>query len=192
MQDFYWQSTDLPIRPVHSDDAESLLAIYAPFITETAITFETTVPSLEEWTEHIQSTTQKYPWFVWDDGKLQGYAYATNYRLREAYQWSVEVSIYLAKTARQQGIGRKLYQVLLNQLTQLGYVNVYAVITLPNDASVGFHEAFGFRHIALYEQVGWKLGRWHDVGWWHLRINDSSEPPQDLALEPNFDDSTPQ
>jgi phosphinothricin acetyltransferase len=109
------------------------------------------------------------------NGVIAGYAYATRYRERTAYQWSVESSVYIHNDFQRTGIGRVLYDVLLEILKRQGFRNVYAVINLPNDKSVQFHESCGFTWFATYEKVGYKLGRWKDVGWWKLSINDYVE-----------------
>ncbi|HKI98922.1 MAG TPA: arsinothricin resistance N-acetyltransferase ArsN1 family B [bacterium] len=162
------------IRLATPSDAEGCLAIYRPFVEQTAVSFETEVPTPAELSARIGDVLQRAPWLVCEaEGGIAGYAYATRYRPRQAYQWSVETTIYLAETARGRGFGRALYTNLLACLRRQGYVNAYAVITLPNPASVGLHEALGFRPLGVFESVGYKLDRWHDVGWWHLRI----QPP---------------
>ena len=118
------------------------------------------------------------PWLVWEeDGRVLGYAYASGHRARAAYQWCVEVSVYVHPDARRGGIARRLYTELFERLREQGFYNAYAGITLPNPASVGFHEAMGFRPIGVYPKIGYKFGRWHDVGWWSLRLRDDDEEP---------------
>ena len=168
------------IRPATPDDAVAILGIYGPFVENTAVSFETTVPAIQEMQARVSRVLSQYPWLVWDDGGIKGYAYATPHRERSAYQWSVEVSVYLAPDSLRQGIGRRLYEVLLELLRAQGIANAYAGIVLPNQASVAFHESFGFERIALYSKVGWKQGRWRDVGWWHRRLIDSDAEPQSI------------
>ena len=161
--------------PADTGDAAACLEIYRPFVEETAVSFETALPALEEFRGRIVEVLQRAPWLVCEvDGAIAGYAYATRFRPRAAYQWSVESTIYLAPAARGRGFAQALYRSLLRGLRLQGYVNAYAVITLPNAPSVGLHERLGFRPAGVFAGVGFKLGRWHDVGWWHLRIQ---EPP---------------
>ena len=115
------------------------------------------------------------------DGVVVGYAHASLHRARPAYRWSVEVSVYLAPAERGRGTGRALYQVLLGQVRDLGYVTAFAGVTLPNPASVALHERLGFRPVGIFEAVGFKHGRWHDVGWWRLPLVD---PPPEHPADP--------
>lgn len=172
------------IRSVTIDDAAEIQAIYAPFVAETVISFEATPPSVEEMAARIQKTTAKYPWLVYvtdsqagSPGTIAGYVYATSHRERAAYQWSVDVSVYVRPEYQRRSIGRGLYTALFELLRGQGFVNAYAGIALPNPASVGIHTALGFEPVGVYRQVGYKLGGWYDVGWWGLRLNDSSDEP---------------
>jgi phosphinothricin acetyltransferase len=167
------------IRLATERDALACQRIYAPIVTETAISFETEVPSVEEMERRIADTLVQLPWLVLEEPEgVRGYAYAALHRKRAAYQWSVEVSVYVAEEARGRGVGRRLYTALLDLLRRQGYVNSFAGIALPNDASVGLHEAMGFRPIGVYRKVGFKLGHWLDVGWWQLELR---EPPGEPA-----------
>ena len=114
---------------------------------------------------------------------MLGYAYASRHRERAAYQWSVDVSVYVRADAHRRGIGRALYTALLRIVTAQGFYGAYAGITLPNASSVGLHEAMGFRAVGVYRAVGYKLGAWHDVGWWDLdaRCTPGVAPPPPLA-----------
>jgi phosphinothricin acetyltransferase len=166
------------IRLATPDDAPGILAIYAPYIEKTSFTFETEVPSLDEFAERISSYLLTWPWLVSEtQGKITGYAYATKYRERTAYQWCTESSIYVHDDFQQSGTGRVLYTVLVEILQRQRFRNVYAVINLPNEKSVSFHERMGFRYFATYEQVGYKLGKWKNVGWWRLVINEFGDEP---------------
>ncbi len=166
------------IRLATAADAEGILEIYAPYVRDTSFTFETEVPSVESFQERIQNTLKGWPWLVCElDGKVAGYAYATRHRERTAYQWSVESSIYIHDDYQRHGIGKALYQPLLEILKLQGIRNVYAVINLPNDKSVKFHEALGFKYFTTYEQVGYKLGKWKNVGWWRHILNEFSDEP---------------
>jgi phosphinothricin acetyltransferase len=126
----------------------------------------------------MEETLRTLPWLVSErDGALVGYAYGSVHRTRAAYRWSVDVSVYVDRSVHRAGIGRALYAELLETLTRLGYYNAFAGITLPNAASVGLHEAMGFRPVGIYRNVGHKFGRWHDVGWWQLPLREPSPDP---------------
>lgn len=169
------------LRPVQISDAEAVTAIYAPFVERTAISFELTPPSAQQMEERIVELTKIYPWYVWEEeGRIAGYAYAGPYRTRAAYQWNAEVSVYVDPTYARRGIARALYQQLTSDLDRLGLVNLYAVIALPNEASVRLHEACGFEYFATYKNVGFKFDRWHDVGWWVRSVG--KLPTQPVAL----------
>lgn len=166
------------IRLATPEDAAGILAIYAPYIQNTSYTFETEVPSVQEFAERIRSYLVNWPWLVWEEeGKVAGYAYGARYRERVAYQWCTESSIYMHDDFQKAGIGRKLYATLIEILKRQGFRNVYAVINLPNEKSVAFHEKSGFTHFATYEQVGYKLGKWKNVGWWRLVLNEFGDEP---------------
>lgn len=172
------------IRIASGSDAEGILAIYSPFILYSAASFETRVPDLEEFKKRIDHYLQKYPWLVCTiNGLIAGYVYASNYRDREAYQWSCECSVYVHEQYRGRGIGKELYAVLFSILQKQGFRTVYAGITLPNDASIKVHEKFGFKLLAVYENVGYKLGGWKSVGWWRLQLNNYDlNPPPPLSF----------
>jgi len=161
----------MQIRLARIADAAEINAIYAPHITEGVASFETTPPTDAEMAERIRRTLGERPWLVYEDGgTVWGYAYAARHRERLAYQWSVEVSVYVHRQKHRTGVGRALYQLLLPELARLGYYNAYAGITLPNAASVALHESFGFAPVGVYRHAGFKLGRWWDVGWWQKSL----------------------
>ncbi len=165
------------VREATAADACAILRIYAPHVETSAVSFETHLPSLEEMAGRIE-TNRKLGWYVYEqDGEVLGYAYASKHRDRAAYQWCCEVSAYVDERSRGKGLATLLYERLLRELKTKGYVNAYAVITLPNERSVSFHEKRGFKSIGVYEKIGFKLGRWHDVGWWALRINEPCDAP---------------
>jgi L-amino acid N-acyltransferase YncA len=179
------------IRLAKPSDAAGILAIYAPYIENTSFTFETEVPSLESFAARMKTYLDNWPWLVCEiNGVIAGYAYGARYRERAGYQWCVESSIYIHDDYLRANIGRALYDVLIEVLRRQGYRNVYAVINLPNDRSVRFHENCGFTWFATYENVGYKLGRWKNVGWWQLIINEyNDEPPAPVKfadLDKNF------
>lgn len=158
-------------------DAEAVRNIYAPFVSGSATSFEHTPPDTEEMEGRIRDLRERLPWLVFEaDGKVLGYAYASSHRARQAYQWCVEVSVYVHRIALRRGVGRALYLSLFELLRRQGYVNAYAGITLPNPASVGLHQHLGFREVGVYSRIGFKLGQWHDVAWLQLRLQDCKEP----------------
>jgi phosphinothricin acetyltransferase len=148
-------------------------------VESTVISFEVTPPTADEMRGQMQDTLRRFPWLVVEDeGGVTGYAYGTTHRTREAYQWSVDVAVYVREGSHRRGVGRQLYSRLFPMLVEQGFVNAYAGITLPNEKSVGLHEAFGFSPIGIYRRVGYKLGGWHDVGWWHLELQPLPAAPQ--------------
>ena len=146
--------------------------------------FEVEPPTPLEMRARIATTLQQLPWLVCTrQEEVLGYVYASPHRARTAYQWSVDVSVYIAERFQRLGVGRALYSALFTMLTLQGFYNAFAGITLPNPASVGLHEALGFQPVGVYKAVGYKLGAWHDVGWWHLVLREPSQPcapPVDL------------
>ena len=179
------------IRMATTDDAEQILAIYAPIVNETVISFEFDPPSIDEMRRRISQTLTELPWVVCErEGRIIGYAYAARYRARLAYQWSVEVSVYVGDNARRQGVARAVYTSLFEILTLQGFVNMLAGITLPNQASVTLHESLGFHSLGTYESVGHKFGYWHDVGWWQRRLQPLPHLPDPPTRLPDVGDST--
>ncbi len=166
------------IRIASPADAHAVAAIYAPIVRDTAISFETEPPDAQEMARRIEATLVGHPWLTAEaqDGTVDGYAYASRHRERGAYRWSVDVTVYLAPSARGQGLGRRLYGALLPLLVRQGFRSAFAGIALPNDASVALHEAVGFRPAGVYRDVGYKLGAWRDVGWWGLGLTDGDAP----------------
>ena len=163
--------TMVSIRPASPDDAHGIREIYAPYVESTPVSFELVPPTADYFREKITEQTPKYPWLVAEvDNQIVGYAYAAQYKTREAYRWGVESSIYLAAHQHRKGIGRALYDELFSILRRQHFRMVYAGITLPNAASQGLHEAFGFQQIASFPNAGYKNGNWHDVGWWALDL----------------------
>jgi phosphinothricin acetyltransferase len=171
-----------------ADDAAQVQAIYAPLVRATAVSFEVDPPDAAEMRRRIEGTLGRLPWLVCArDREVLGFAYAAPHRERAAYRWSVEVSAYVAVGARRAGVGRGLYGALLELLTAQGFVSAYAGITLPNPASVGLHRAAGFAPVGVYHAAGFKLGAWHDVGWWQRPLRDppaSPRPPVRLPALP--------
>ncbi|SRR5258705_860461 len=161
------------LRLAKNSDADLILNIYAPYIKETSFTFETEVPSTAEFAKRIRSYLDNWPWLVCEmDGKIAGYAYGSKYRERTGYQWCAECSVYVQDNFHRKGVGKALYTALIEILRLQGFRNLYAVINTPNDRSVAFHEQMGFKYFAGYEKVGYKLGKWKNVGWWQLQLNE--------------------
>ena len=169
----------MPIRMATADDAGPVRAIYAPIVESTAISFELTVPSEQEMASRITDRQPAYPWLVAEgsDG-VAGYAYAGRFAPRPAYDWSVETSVYVAETARGQGVGRRLYAALLAILSAQGYRQAMGGVALPNPASVALHEEAGFVPVGVYRAAGWKFGAWHDVAWWQRGLAEADGPPR--------------
>ncbi len=174
------------IRFALERDAAQIQAIYSPIVSQTATSFEMEPPSIDEIRRRITDTLLHLPWLVCEhQGQVLGYAYASRHRVRAAYQWSVDVSVYVHAEARRMGIGRAAYHSLFQILRRQGFYNAYAGIALPNPASVGLHESVGFKPLGVYKEVGFKFGAWHDVGWWWLLLQPKAIPPQppvDLPL----------
>ena len=166
------------IRPVDEADAEQILTIYGPIVTHSAISFEVAPPTVDEMRARISSTLARLPWLVCSEAEdLLGYAYASQHRQRAAYQWSVDVSVYVRAEAQRRGIGRTLYGSLFEILRSQGYYNAFAGITVPNEASIELHRRLGFEPVGVYRRVGYKLGRWHDVTWWQLMLRPADDFP---------------
>jgi L-amino acid N-acyltransferase YncA len=168
------------VRDARPSDAAACAAIYAPYVTGTAITFETEPPSEDEFAARIETASSSYAWLVLEDeGRVVGYAYGGRFHARPAYRWACEVSVYLETGRRRTGGGRALYQALLARLRERGFRIAIAGMTLPNEASVGLHEALGFEPVGTYRRIGYKLGGWHDVAWMQRRLLDEDgEPPE--------------
>lgn len=155
-------------------DAAEILAIYAPYVENTAVSFEYEVPSVEEFRGRIESTIKKYPYIAACDegGKILGYAYAGVFHARKAYDWSVETSIYIARDARRGGVGRALHDELEKALLAQGILNMNACIAAPRgedenltEDSIRFHEAMGYRLVGRFYYSGCKFGKWYDMVW---------------------------
>lgn len=171
------------IRLATLSDASPVASIYRPAVTDSVISFEADPPDAAAMGERIRAALARLPWLVCEARGVRGYAYASRFRDRAAYQWSAEVSAYVAADARGAGVARALYTSLFAILVLQGYRNAYAGITLPNDASVGLHEAVGFTPIGVYRSVGYKFGGWHDVGWFERQLAPRiSDPEPPVAL----------
>lgn len=166
------------IRMATASDGAAVSAVYAPHVSEAVTSFELEPPGPAEMTARIEQVLRWAPWLVCEDGgRVIGYAYASRHRDRAAYQWSVDVGIYIDSQHHRRGVGRALYHVLFELLRLQGFYAAHAGITLPNAASVGLHERLGFRPVGIYPAVGWKMGRWCDVGWWQLPLQERPPVP---------------
>jgi L-amino acid N-acyltransferase YncA len=171
----------MQVRDATEDDAGACAAIYAPYVTDTAITFEYDPPSAAEMARRIAASQRAHAWLVLEEGgRVVGYAYAGPFKERVAYRWSAEVSVYLEAGRRRSGSGRLLYEALFARLTERGFRTLVAVMTLPNDASEGLHRALGFEPVGTLRRVGWKHGEWRDVAWAQRSIGPDDGPPRGL------------
>lgn len=170
--------SNLVIRDARPEDAARLVEIYAPYIRETAVSFEYEVPTAEEFETRIRKISAKYPYLVCEkEGRIVGYVYAGQYSPREAYNWTVTTSIYLDETCRRQGIGTALYAELEKRLRERGIVNLLAGIAyaeqedeyLTHD-SIKFHTKEGYKKVAQLESIGKKFDRWYDLIWMQKKI----------------------
>jgi phosphinothricin acetyltransferase len=166
------------IRDATPEDGAACAAVYAPYVTGTAITFEYEPPTPEEMAERIAKAQKAHAWVVLeDDGHVVGYAYGGQYKERAAYRWACEVSVYLEPGRRRGGEGRALYEALFERLAARGFRTAVAGMTLPNPASEGLHRALGFEPIGVHRDIGWKHGRWHDVAWTQKMLRTGEGPP---------------
>jgi len=168
----------------HADparDGAACAAVYAPFVTGSAVSFEEEPASAAEMAQRIAATSERYPWLVAEeDGEVAGYAYACAHRERAAYRWAADVAAYVGEGYRRRGLGRALYDALFELLARQEMQVACAGITLPNDASVALHEACGFELVGIYRRIGWKQGQWRDVAWWELElVPRSAEAPRE-------------
>lgn len=172
----------IAIRAARPEDAASIAAIYAPYVLTGTVSFETEAPDARGMRTRMASSDGLYPWLVattgeGEDSGVTAYAYAAKFRDRPAYRYVVETSIYVAGSVQGQGVGRLLYEALIDTLRAQGFTQAIGVIALPNDWSISLHESNGFRRAGVYREVGYKQGRWVDVGFWQCDLNDSAVPP---------------
>jgi phosphinothricin acetyltransferase len=178
----------------HADparDAAACASIYEPFVSDSAVSFEEQVPSAEEMGRRIEATSERYPWLVAaTEHEVSGYAYAAAHRERAAYRWAADVAVYVAEEQRGRGVGRALYEALLELLARQGIQVACAGITLPNAASVALHESCGFEFVGTYRRIGWKAGEWHDVGWWQRELAPTcTDAPREPGSPARLDDT---
>ena len=178
-------SAPSPLRPATPDDAPRIAEIYAPFCGDSPVSFEIEPPTAAQISERVARYQATHPWLVAeDDCSVLGYVYASPHRDRAAYRWSVDVAAYFDAAFRRRGLGRWMYETLFELLTWQGFHAAHAGITVPNEASVGLHEALGFVLIGIYPAVGYKAGAWRDVGWWQRRLGPRAGAVLDPPGEP--------
>jgi L-amino acid N-acyltransferase YncA len=166
------------VRDASPRDAGACAAIYRPYVTDTAITFETDPPDAVEMARRIAAASAAHAWVVIEhDGHVHGYAYAGPLHHRPAYRWSCEVSVYVERGRRRTGAGRQLYAALFERLERRGFCIAVAGMTVPNEASVGLHRAMGFQDVGVYRRIGYKLAAWHDVAWTQRSLSHAGDPP---------------
>ena len=174
------------IRLARASDAERIAAIYAPHVLERPTSFERVPPDASAMAERIAAVLKQWPWLVWDEGQgAIAYAYASAHAERIAYQWSVNVSVYVDPAHQRRGLGRALYGRLFEILRAQGVYSAFAGITLPNAGSVGLHASLGFEPVGVFKNAGHKLGAWHDVAWMGLALRApeaGAEPAPPVAL----------
>jgi L-amino acid N-acyltransferase YncA len=172
------------IRVADELDAQAIAGIYAPAITDSSTSFELAPPDAQEMWRRVVAIQRQYPWLVYESSKtVLGYVYASTHSERAAYRWSVDVTAYIRHDAHRRGIARALYTALFDILVLQGYRTACAGITLPNSASVRMHAAMGFEKVGVYHNVGYKFGKWHDVGWYERPLAEHVlEPPEPVAF----------
>lgn len=172
----------MTIRPVALSDAEAIAAIYRPYVTDTVITFELDPPDAAEMRRRIETVTGTHPWLVAErNGAVVGYAYGSTYRTRAAYRWVAETGIYLSAAAQGLGLGRVLYEALLETLTERGFVAAMGVMTAGNPASTALHERLDFTNVGTQPGIGFKHGQWHDVVFWQRDLAPRQGTPPEPA-----------
>jgi phosphinothricin acetyltransferase len=175
------------IRTVASEDAAQIAEIYRPYVEKTAISFEESPPSPEEMADRIAKVSAFFPWLVFEEGsEVLGYAYASRYRERAAYRWSLESSVYVREGSTGRGIGSALLSVLVELLRELGYVKFYAVITPPNPASVAIHKKLGFAPLCRFSDTAFKGGTWQAIDWMELTLRETPAIPAEPTAFPEF------
>lgn len=179
--------SQLHVREASLEDASRILEIYAPYIKETTITFEYEVPTVDAFEQRMKGVMKRYPWLVCEeDGVIVGYAYADTYGVRAAYDWCVDMSIYVDKSCRGKGVGGCLYQALLAILKEMHVLNLYSVITGENQNSIAFHKKQGFETFAVYKNSGYKFDRWLDVVWMVKTLGKHENPPKPVIWAPDL------
>lgn len=176
----------IALRPARPEDAAAIAAIYAPHVLAGTVSFETDAPDARTMRHRMAASDGLYPWIVATvtdqggggaDGGVLGYAYATEFSAREAYRWTLETTIYVADVAQRQGLGRLLYEALIDTVRAQGFTQAIGRIALPNPGSISLHEAVGFRRAGVFREIGYKHGQWIDVGYWQCELAEAASPP---------------
>ncbi|MBN9483385.1 MAG: hypothetical protein BGO70_12960 [Bacteroidetes bacterium 43-93] len=181
---------DYTIRFITTDDAAAALAVYAPYVLNTAISFEYEVPPVDDFRNKIEKIIAQYPWLVCTcNDEIIGYAYGSTHRNRKGYQWSPEVTVYMKEDHHRKGIARLLYSALFDMLRMQGYYSVYAGVLSTNIKSVPFHKAMGFEEIGVFRNIGYKLGEWHSNLWLQYSLQDHllEEPATPVSIDKLMD-----
>ncbi|OON99310.1 MAG: hypothetical protein ATN35_13220 [Epulopiscium sp. Nele67-Bin004] len=169
------------IRFIEKKDIEAVYNIYKYYILNTSITFEITVPTLDDFIQRVNNIAKTHPYIVYEvDNNIVGYAYASRYGVREAFNWSVESTVYLDNNCKGNGIGSRLYTILLKLLEIQGFHTTYALITSSNQKSAVFHQQLGFEHITTMKKIGYKFDEWHDINYYSLILNQHTNPPKNI------------
>ena len=177
----------LLIRPAQEGDAAAVAAVYAPYVDSTAVSFEAEAPTAAIMAQRIGATLDTHPWLVAErDGEVVGFAYAGKHSQRAAYRWTVDVTVYVHEQERRSGVGRRLYATLLATLQGQGFRSAFAEIVVPNPGSTRLHEAMEFSRVGTHRDVGFKLGRWHDIEYWRLGLSDGAGPPSEPLAFADF------
>ncbi len=174
--------TRVAIRPATSDDAAAIAAIYRPYVERGTVSFETEAPDADAIARRMASSGGLYPWLVateGEDGAVLGYTYASAFRDRPAYRYTIETTVYLQTGTLGRGNGRQLYDALIDTVRAQGFTHAIGVIALPNDHSIRLHESVGFKRTGVLREAGYKEGRWIDVGYWQCELNDATIPPME-------------
>ncbi len=172
----------IEIRLAERKDVAGIIDIYKPYILETAVTFDEEVPSEEEMWARVQAIQKEHPYLVCIiDGQVAGYAYYSAYRSRASYRWAKEISVYIHPRFRKNKVGSALYSALFEIARAQGIFTLLAIITIPNEASIGFHEKLGFVKCAEFKNIGFKLGEWRTVGWWQCNLFDDQKKPGEIV-----------
>ena len=172
----------IAVRPATPDDAAAIAAIYRPYVERGTVSFELKAPTEHVMRQRMAASDGKYPWLVAtavEGGELLGYAYASAFRDRPAYRYTIETTVYLLEGTAGRGNGRQLYDALIDTARAQGFTHAIGVIALPNDHSIRLHESIGFKRAGVMREVGYKDGRWIDVGFWQCELNDATMPPME-------------
>jgi phosphinothricin acetyltransferase len=177
------------IRLIRDSDYAGVLAVYTPYVLDTVITFEYEVPTLDEFTKRLSTIAKYYPVLVCEvDGDIVAYCYGSIHRVKTAYQWSVESTIYIAEAYHHKGLAAIMYTCLFDILRLQGFINVYAGISVPDGKSDKFHPKFGFKYLGVFPKIGYKHGSWHDLKWYEYILSERIDnPPAPIPISEIWD-----